>query len=63
MKMVGQGDIDDLTLDEDEADELIEETLELEEILQQEEQQRQGALYDKSLFAEELGAEEDVDFD
>ena len=33
MKMVGQGDIDDLTLDEDEADELIEETLELEEIL------------------------------
>ena len=63
MKMVGQGDIDDLTLDEDEADELIEETLELEEILQQEEQQRQGALYDKSLFAEELGADEDVDFD
>ena len=33
MKMVGQGDIDDLTLDEEEADELIEETLELEEIL------------------------------
>ena len=63
MKMVGQGDIDDLTLDEDEADELIEETLELEEILQQEEQQRQGALYDKSLFAEELGVDEDVDFD
>ena len=63
MQMVGQGDIDDLTLDDEEADELIEETLELEEIIQQEEQQRQGALYDKNLFAEELGAEEDVDFD
>jgi hypothetical protein len=45
MQMVGQGGLDDLTLDDEEADELIEESQELDEImkgnkdiLQQEEQ-------------------------
>ena len=59
MSMVGQGDLDDLTLDEEEVDQIVGESLELEEIFQQE-----GPLYDKSLFADELGGgEEEVDFD
>ena len=59
MRMVGQGDLDDLTLDEEEVDQIVGESLELEEIFQQE-----GPLYDKSLFADELGGgEEEVDFD
>lgn len=31
--------------------------------MQQEEEQKQGALYDKNLFAEEIGADDDIDFD
>ena len=60
MQMVGQGGLDELTLDEDEAEQIVEDTLELEEMIAE---HQEGALYDKNLFAEEIGAEDDVDFD
>ena len=56
--MASEGGIDDLTLDEDEADQIVEDTLELEIIAENQEaiaMNEYGALYDKSLFAEELG--------
>ena len=59
------GDIEDLTLNEEEAKGLLDEEQKAEdEDLIIREQQQEGALYDKDLFAQELvDDDEDVDFD
>ena len=62
MSMGGYEDIDDLTLDEDQASQINEEANDQDpdDVFLQ----NQGALYDKNLFAKEYGDEEDeIDFD
>ena len=54
-------DIDDLTLDEEESDQILEQSPDQDpdDVFLQ----NQGALYDKNLFTGEYGAEDDIDFD
>ena len=62
-------DIDELTMEEEDANLVVESSDQMakfeEEKLDDEEQEAEGALYDKNLFAEELEGDidEDVDFD
>jgi len=52
----------ELTLDS-EADGDNEAVDELDDLVKEEEKITEGALYDKNLFAEEIGEDDDIDFD
>ena len=61
MENQGEAEIEDLTLNEEEAQQII--ANEEGDKDSESEEEKEGALYDKELFAQELGDDDDVDFD